>query len=292
MIKSMTGFGRGESEAEGRHIEVEVKAFNHRYCDVVPHLPRTLSVLETRVRNLIRERFSRGRIEVSAQFDDASDAGQKLELDLPLAKEYYSALKTLQESLGIPGEVRLETLTAFREIFARKEVERDLEKEWALLLPALEAALNGLEEMRTQEGIALEKDFSQRLTLVGNMLAEIEQKSPAVLQASRDRLAERVQELSGGVEIDPARLAQEVAFLAERSDITEELVRARSHLARFRAILSQSEPAGRKLDFLLQEMNREVNTIGSKANDAGIAHMVVGIKSELEKLREQVQNIE
>ncbi len=292
MIKSMTGFGRGESEAEGRHIEVEVKAFNHRYCDVVPHLPRTLSVLETRVRNLIRERFSRGRIEVSAQFDDASDAGQKLELDLPLAKEYYSALKTLQESLGIPGEVRLETLTAFREIFARKEVERDLEKEWALLLPALEAALNGLEEMRTQEGIALEKDFSQRLTLVGNMLAEIEQKSPAVLQASRDRLAERVQELSGGVEIDPARLAQEVAFLAERSDITEELVRARSHLARFRAILSQSEPAGRKLDFLLQEMNREVNTIGSKANDAGIAHVVVGIKSELEKLREQVQNIE
>ncbi len=292
MIKSMTGFGRGESEAEGRHIEVEVKAFNHRYCDVVPHLPRTLSVLETRVRNLIRERFSRGRIEVFAQFDDASDAGPKLELDLPLAKEYYSALKTLQESLGIPGEVRLETLTAFREIFARKEVERDLEKEWALLLPALEAALNGLEEMRTQEGIALEKDFSQRLTLVGNMLAEIEQKSPAVLQASRDRLAERVQELSGGVEIDPARLAQEVAFLAERSDITEELVRARSHLARFRAILSQSEPAGRKLDFLLQEMNREVNTIGSKANDAGIAHVVVGIKSELEKLREQVQNIE
>ncbi len=292
MIKSMTGYGRGESQENGQRVEVEVKAFNHRYCDVVPHLPRSLAVLETKVRNLIRERFSRGRIEVFVQFEESAAAGPKLELDLALAREYHEALKTLQESLGIPGEVRLDTLTAFREIFARKEVERDIEKEWALLLPALEAALNGLEEARRQEGGNLEKDFSQRLAAVEKMLADIERRSPAVLAGYRDRLAQRVQELAGGVEIDAARLAQEVAFLAERSDITEELVRARSHLGRFRAFLKQPEPAGRKLEFLLQEMNREVNTIGSKANDADIAQLVVAIKSELEKMREQVQNIE
>ncbi len=292
MIKSMTGYGRGEWQENGKHVEVEAKAFNHRYCDIVPHLPRTLSVLETKVRNLIRDRFSRGRIEVFVQFTETAEAGPKLELDLDLAREYHAALQTLQESLGIPGEVRLDTLTAFREIFARREAERDIEKEWGLLRPALEAALNGLEETRRQEGSNLEKDFSRRLTIVENMLAEIEQRSPAVLQAYRDRLAQRVQELAGGVEIDPARLAQEVALLAERSDITEELVRARSHLARFRAFLKQPEPAGRKLEFLLQEMNRETNTVGSKSNDAEIAHVVIGIKSELEKMREQVQNIE
>ena len=292
MIKSMTGYGRGEWQEGERHVEVEVKSFNHRYLDVSPHLPRRLNSLEAQVRNLIKQRVSRGRVEVSVQTDDSSLVEQKLELDTALAQDYHLALKTLQQELGIPGEIRLETLANFRDIFTRKEVETDLEKEWAFLQIALEAALRNLEQMRRDEGLALRGDFLGRLTAIGEMTREIEKKAPLALEASRDRLAQRVQELSRGIPVDEVRLAQEVAYLAERSDITEELVRIRSHLNQFREMLDDSEPAGRKLEFLLQEVNREANTIGSKASDAGIAQVAVGIKSELEKMREQVQNVE
>jgi uncharacterized protein (TIGR00255 family) len=291
MIKSMTGYGRGEWQGEGRKIEVEIKSVNHRYCDILLRLPRRLSSLETLVRSLIRQRISRGRIEVFTQVDD-SLAEQRLELDLNLAKDYHLALKTLQENLGIPGEVRLETLVAFKEIFSRKEAETNLEKEWTAVRPALEAALDALEAMRLDEGLKLKEDFWGRLETIAKMLQEIEGKAPLALRACYDRLAQRVRELNEGAGIDEARLAQEVAFLAERSDITEELVRIRSHLHQFREMLNSFEPAGRKLEFLLQEINREANTIASKANDAGIAQLSVGIKSELEKMREQVQNVE
>ena len=292
MIKSMTGYGRGEWQEGERRVEVEVKSFNHRYLDISPHLPRRLNSLEAQVRNLIKQRVSRGRVEVSVQTDDSSLVEQKLELDTSLAQDYHLALKTLQQELGIPGEIRLETLANFRDIFTRKEVETDLEKEWASLQIALEAGLRNLEQMRRDEGLALRGDFLGRLTAIGEMTREIEKKAPLALEASRDRLAQRVQELSRGIPVDEVRLAQEVAYLAERSDITEELVRIRSHLNQFREMLDDSEPAGRKLEFLLQEVNREANTIGSKASDAGIAQVAVGIKSELEKMREQVQNVE
>ena len=292
MIKSMTGYGRGEWQGDEKRVEVEVKSFNHRYLDISPHLPRRLNSLETQVRNLIKQRVSRGRLEVSVQSDDSSLVEQKLELDVALAQDYHLALKTLQQELGIPGEIRLETLANFRDIFTRKEVETDLEKEWASLQTALEAALRSLEQMRRDEGLALRGDFLGRLTAVEEMAREIEKKAPLALEACRDRLAERVQELSRGLPVDEARLAQEVAYLAEHSDITEELVRIRSHLNQFREMLDDSEPVGRKLEFLLQEINREANTIGSKASDAGIAQVAVGIKSELEKMREQVQNVE
>jgi uncharacterized protein (TIGR00255 family) len=292
MIKSMTGYGRGEWQEDEKRVEVEVKSFNHRYLDISPHLPRRLNSLEAQVRNLIKQRVSRGRLEVSVQIDDSSLVEQKLELDVALAQDYHLALKTLQQELGIPGEIRLETLANFRDIFTRKEVETDLEKEWASLQTALEAALRSLEQMRRDEGLALRGDFLGRLTAVEEMAREIEKKAPLALEACRDRLAERVQELSRGLPVDEARLAQEVAYLAERSDITEELVRIRSHLNQFREMLDDSEPVGRKLEFLLQEINREANTIGSKVSDAGIAQVAVGIKSELEKMREQVQNVE
>jgi uncharacterized protein (TIGR00255 family) len=292
MIKSMTGYGRGEWQENERRVEVEVKSFNHRYLDISPHLPRRLNSLETQVRNLVKQRVSRGRVEVSVQIDDSSLVEQRLELDLALAKDYHLALKTLQQDLGIPGEIRLETLANFRDIFSRKEVETDLEKEWASVLVALEAALSSLEQMRRDEGLALREDFLSRLKAIEEMAREIEKKAPLALKACRDRLAERVQELSGGLPVDESRLAQEVAYLAERSDITEELVRIRSHLNQFREMLDDPEPAGRKMEFLLQEINREANTIGAKASDAGIAQVAVGIKSELEKMREQVQNVE
>jgi len=271
---------------------VEIRAVNHRYCDISIRLPRRLNPLETQARNLLRQRLSRGRIEVFVQLDESSLPEQKLELDLPLARDIYLALKTLQENLGIPGEVRLETMAGFRDIFGRKETELNLEKEWECLRAALEGALSSLEAMRGEEGLKLREDFLARLTAIEEMVRQIEGKAPLALRACRDRLAQRVQELTGGLQIDETRLAQEVAFLAERSDITEELVRIRSHLAQFRDLLGRPEPAGRKLDFLLQEINREANTIGSKANDAAISHVVVEIKSELEKVREQIQNVE
>ena len=292
MIKSMTGYGRGEWQEGERRVEVEVKSFNHRYLDISPHLPRRLNSLEAQVRNLIKQLVSRGRVEVSVQTDDSSRVEQKLELDIALARDYHLALKTLQQELGILGEIRLETLANFRDIFSRKEVETDLEKEWASLQVALEAALRSLEQMRRDEGLALRGDFLGRLTSIEEMAGKIEKKAPLALEACRDRLAQRVQELSRGIPVDEVRLAQEVAYLAERSDITEELVRIRSHLNQFREMLDDSEPVGRKLEFLLQEINREANTIGSKASDAGIAQEAMEIKSELEKMREQVQNVE
>ncbi len=293
MIKSMTGYGRGEWQDDGKKVEVEVKSFNHRYCDVSLRLPRRLNPLETQARNLIRQRISRGRIEVSVQIDESVNPQQKLELDLNLAKDYYRALKSLQENLGIPGEVRLEMLSSFRDIFTRKEVETDLEKEWESLQPALEDALRGLEAMRAEEGAKLREDFLGRLEAVSGMVREIEEKAPFSLQACRERLSQRVHELTEGMGgMDENRLAQEVAFLAERCDITEEFVRIRSHLDQFREMLNSSDPVGRKLEFMLQEIGREANTIGSKSIDAGIAQISVGIKSELEKLREQVQNVE
>jgi uncharacterized protein (TIGR00255 family) len=292
MIKSMTGYGRGEWQGEGKKLEVEIKSVNHRYCDISLRLPRKLNPLETQGRNFLRQRISRGRIEVFVQVDESALAEQKLELDLKVARDYFLGLKALQENLGIPGEVRLETLAGFRDIFIRKETEPDLKKEWECLQAALEGALAGLEAMRRDEGLKLKEDFLARLSALEKMIREIEDQAPLALKASRDRLAQRVQELSGGLGIDENRLAQEVAFLAERSDITEELVRLRSHLNQYREMLNSPEPAGRKLEFLLQEINREANTIGSKANDAGISHVVVEMKSELEKIREQVQNVE
>ena len=291
-MKSMTGYGRGEWQGEGTRVEVEVKSFNHRYCDVFPHLPRRLNSLEGQIRSLIKQRVSRGRIEIFVQSDNASLMDQKLELDLNLARDFHLALKALQENLAIPGEIRLETLANFKEIFNRKEVETDLEKEWAGIQVALEGALSGWEGMRREEGLVLRQDFLHRLKTVEEMLQGIEEKAPLALHACRERLAQRVQELSGGIAVDEARLAQEVAYLAERSDISEELVRIRSHINQFREMLDRSEPMGRKLEFILQEINREANTIGSKANDAGVAQLAVGIKAELEKIREQVQNVE
>ena len=292
MMKSMTGFGRGEYQGEGVHVEVEVKSFNHRYCDVFPHLPRRLNSLEGQIRTLVKQRVSRGRIEIAVQSDLASLADQKLELDMNLARDLHLALKALQENLTLPGEIRLETMANFKEIFSRKEVEMDVEKEWAAIQVALEGALNGLESMRREEGAVLHRDFGQRLKTVEEIVGAIEEKAPLALQACRERLAQRVKELSGGIAVDEGRLAQEVAYLAERSDISEELVRIRSHIHQFREMLDRAEPMGRKLEFILQEINREANTIGSKANDAGVAQRTVDIKAELEKMREQVQNVE
>jgi uncharacterized protein (TIGR00255 family) len=292
MIKSMTGYGRGEWKDEDRQVEVEIKSFNHRYCDVQIHLPRRLNSLEGQVRQLVKQRVSRGRIEVFVQMSDAALAEQKLEVDLELAKDYLLGLRTLQEKLGIPGEITLETFINFREIFTRQEVEANLEKEWTILQAAIEEALSSLDRMRQEEGNILAQDFQQRLQTVAEFVRRIEERAPLALQNYQQHLRQKVQEFCPEEQVDEARLAQEIAYLAERSDISEELVRMKSHLHQFREMLGRAEPMGRKLEFILQEINREANTIAAKASDAETAQLVVEIKSELEKMREQVQNVE
>ncbi len=288
----MTGYGRGKWEEGSKRIEVEMKSFNHRYLDVFPHLPRRLNPLEGQVRSFIKQRLSRGRIDVYVQINESSEAQQRLELDWPFVQEVHLALKALQERFNLPGEIRLETLAGFKEIFTKKEVEPDLEKEWIEVQAALEEALAALEAMRSTEGNVLTEDLTRRLDLIAKTAEAVRERAPAVLAAVRDRLGQRVKELVGGMELDEGRLAQEVAYLAERSDITEELVRIHSHLTQFRDLLKSEEPVGRKMEFLLQEVNREVNTIAAKANDAQISQMATGMKSEVEKIREQIQNVE
>ncbi len=213
-------------------------------------------------------------------------------MDLDLAKDYLLGLRALQEKLSLPGEINLETFVNFREIFTRKEVEPNLEKEWAILQAAVEGALISLDKMRQEEGALLAQDFHQRLQVVEEFVRHIEERAPLALKAYHQRLRQKVQEICPGGQIDEARLAQEIAYLAERSDISEELVRMKSHLHQFREMLGRSAPMGRKLEFILQEINREANTIAAKASDAETAQLVVEIKSELEKMREQLQNVE
>ncbi len=288
----MTGFGRGEAMGRGRAFTVEVQSVNHRFLEVRCRVPKRLSGLEPRIQQAIQERFSRGHFEVLVLDKDLDGRGRTLKVDVPLATQYVDALRTLQQALGLPGQVTLEMLTAQRDLIAVEESAESLDESWGELSPALAKALDALAEMRRREGEALAANLRAHLDEVEATLARIVERAPDLVRAQRDRLRERVAELLDGRLPDPARLEQEVALLAERSDVAEECDRLCSHLAQFRAALGQPGPQGRRLDFLLQEMNREANTIGSKSADAPLAHDVVRLKTSIERLREQVQNLE
>lgn len=288
----MTGFGRGESAGGGRVFTVEVQSVNHRFLEVRCRVPKRLAGLEPRIQQAIQQRFSRGHFEVLVLDKDLDGRGRTLKVDLPLAVQYVEALKTLQQALGLSGEVTLDMLTAQRDLIAVEESVESLDESWAEIRPALEKALDALAEMRRLEGEALVASLERHLEDVEAVLRGIVERAPEIVRSQRDRLRERVMELLNGRLPDPARLEQEVALLAERGDVDEECDRLQSHLGQFRATLGHPGPQGRRLDFLLQEMNREANTIGSKSADATLAHLVVGLKTSIERLREQVQNLE
>jgi uncharacterized protein (TIGR00255 family) len=250
--------------------------------------------MESQIRKSVSGRFSRGRFEIIVQsdFDIEENQGRGFELNLPLAQEYYSVLRELKDRLHLSEEISLSLLAGIRDIIVVKDIELNREGGEKAFNEAFNNALNSLERMRESEGEVLYKDFLVRLNTIEKLIDSIRVRSPQVLVFYRDRLVRRIKELGEVFEVDPQRLNQEIAFLAERSDITEELVRIKSHLEQFEMIMEIDDPVGRKLDFLLQEINREVNTIASKANDADISQKVVEIKSELEKIREQIQNIE
>ncbi len=294
MIKSMTGFGKAEAESVGKKLTVEMKSLNHRYLEISLRTPSMLSPYEIDIKRKIGEQFTRGRIEVSIRVDDGEDVeteGQ-LALNLPKVRYYYALMTQLKTELNLPDEITLSMMAGLRDIFMPKDAEEAPAVPWADLENVLLKAMATLTEMRQREGDALKMDLLARIGAVKEHLDGISSRSPVVVLEYRKRLTDRIKELTNGVVIDEARLCQEIAIMAEKSDITEEIVRMESHMGQFGDLLNTGDGIGRKVDFLIQEMNREVNTIGSKSGDAEIARYVIEMKSELARLREQVQNIE
>jgi uncharacterized protein (TIGR00255 family) len=294
MVRSMTGYGRAEAILDGQKYTVEIKSLNHRFLEISLRLPASLSALEMEIKKKIGEPLLRGKIDVSIRRDVQSSAenGQYLALNLPLAQNYFNLLMQLKQSLNLQDDIRLEMIAGQKDVFQMAELPQDDSALWQGLATVLEEALAGMVEMRRREGEILFRDLSARLDLMAQLLSRIEAKAPQVVLEYQKRLTDRVRELTSGLVVDEGRLSQEVAFFAEKSDITEEIVRLRSHLGQFLEMLDSEEAIGRKVDFLIQEMNREVNTIGAKSSDADISKQVIEIKSELAKLREQVQNLE
>lgn len=294
MIKSMTGYGKAEAVLAGRKFTIEMKSVNHRFLEISLRLPGMFLPFEGEIKKRIGEQFSRGRIEATLRADgdgNAENAG-RFTLNLPLIRNYHALLGQMKEDLNLRGEITLEVMAGFRDAFIPVETSQDPAALWEGLSKILAAAMRALIEMREKEGGSLKSDLVDRLNRIADCLEGIDRRVPQVVLDYQKRLGDRVRELTGGLAVDEARLLQEVAIMAERSDITEEIVRFRSHIDQFNDLLAGEDAAGRKIDFLIQEMGREINTIGSKSGDAEISRGVIEIKSELAKLREQVQNIE
>jgi uncharacterized protein (TIGR00255 family) len=293
MITSMTGYASAAATRGSVTVTVELRTYNSRALDLALRLPSGYADLEERVRAAIAAALTRGRVETRVQVEDTSEAAGAVEPDLARARAVFAALERLRTELGVPGTVSLDLLVGAGGLLKTVQPKPDIEAVGALVEGALAQGLKALNEMRATEGRALARDLDMRLGLVEEALASIRGRSADLVLHYQDRLKERIAALTQGlVSIDPTRIAQEAAFLADRSDISEEVVRAESHLQQFRAIMDGPAPAGRKLNFLLQELNREFNTMGSKISNAPAAHVVVDVKTELEKIREQIQNVE
>jgi len=292
MIKSMTGYGRVDTLCGGRSIVVEAKSVNHRFLEISLRTPVVLNPLEMEFKKKIGERFKRGRIDVTIRLEGEGADTSRLNLNMEVARDYFDVLSRLKNELDIQEPISLKSLISFRDIFT-PPAETQLDADFLNHVgQTLQEALTLLVNMRQDEGIALFSDMQMRLRAIQETMATIQSRAPQVVLEYQKRLSERIKELTAGLEIDAGRLAQEVAIMADRCDITEEIVRMQSHIAQFETLLQSDDAEGRKIDFLLQEMNREINTIGSKGNDAEIAKQVIEVKSELGKLREQAQNIE
>ena len=293
MIKSMTGYGKAErSVGDGRTLAVEIRSVNHRYGEITIRLPRHFYPFEQEVKKTVAERLKRGKIEVFIQEDNSGTALTVPTLNLTLARGYLEAFRTLKGELNLDGDPGLALIASQRDVFTMKEEPTTEDLLHDALMATVRHAVAVHEEMRRREGATLLEDFLNRRANLTRLLEQVEKRAPTVVTEHAARLRERLRQLLGENPLDETRLLQEVAIMADRSDISEEIVRFMSHLQQFDEALTSGEPVGRKMDFLLQEMNREVNTIGSKANDTLLASQVVELKAELEKIREQVQNVE
>jgi len=290
--RSMTGFGRGEASDADQTWTVEIRTVNHRFLDQRVVLPRAYGALEERVKKTVATGQDRGRVEVSLSLAGSGSAVPRLTVDMDLARQYHDCLQQLGEEFGLGGRIQLADMIDQRDIISLQEQSPDLDQEWPLVQQAVLAALAECRDMREQEGQALKQDLLDRLDHFTAIVKDIETGIPQVLKLRQEELKNRVMKMLDGMDIDPMRLAQETAIMADKADVTEEVVRLASHISQFRSFLNSDEPVGRRLDFLLQEFLREVNTLASKISNAAIAHLGVEMKNEIEKLREQVQNIE
>ncbi len=291
MLKSMTGFGRSELTIDSFTVNAQIRSVNHRYMDCSIRIPRCYNFLEEKIRQRTAEYISRGKIEVAITIKEQEGDDKVITLNRALAENYINVLKELS-ALGIEDDIRVSTVSRYNDIFNVEYKEIDEDKMFEIISTALTAALEDFNNMRAQEGARLENSILSHLDTISNELAKIEERSPQTVREYRENLEAKIRELIADTAVDENRLITETAIFADKVAIDEETVRLRSHMKAFKAAIKSDKPIGKKLDFIIQEMNRETNTIGSKANDIEIAAIVVEIKSEIEKIREQIQNIE
>ncbi|MEI6131775.1 MAG: YicC/YloC family endoribonuclease [Bacillota bacterium] len=293
MPHSMTGYGKGEINQNGKEFVLEIKSVNSRYCDMYIKLPRNINAFEEKIRATVSKRISRGKLDIFVNYVDRSEGSKEVILDKPLAKAYLKALEGIRDEFFLKDDISASLISRFPDVLSVDKSEDDMESLWIMLAKALDEALTGLTQMRLREGKELKDDLLMRGNRIIKLLDEIVGRSPGVIDEYKIKLRARIEELlDGRTIVDESRIAMEIAMFADKCAIDEEVVRLKSHMTQMREILEIKEPAGRKLDFLVQEMNREANTIGSKSNDIVITKNMLEIKSEIEKIREQVQNIE
>jgi len=293
MIKSMTAFAAVENSVDELTITTEIRSYNSRQLDIFLRIPPAYQTLEDKIKLLIADRLTRGRVEIRVQIDDGSETASGLEVDFSRAKALFSAFTELKSEFDFKDEITLGMLIGAGGLIKTVEKVQKEDIVWPVLNKCIQLALDDLESMRQKEGDFIAEDFGRRLSFINGCLEQIHKKSKGLLAHYQERLKERIAQLTQNiVELDPARIAQEAAFFADRTDVTEEIVRAKSHMNQFEQIMNAAEPAGKKLNFLLQELNREFNTMGSKICNADVAHLIIDAKSELEKIREQIQNVE
>lgn len=292
MIKSMTGFGRGHRVLNGRDITVEIRAVNHRYYEFSARIPRSLGYIEEKLKSMLQGRISRGKVEVSVLVCNTEAADEKITINKEIVKEYVDALRSVREEFSLTDDLSLSNILRIPDAFTVVKTETDEEQLWQDIKSAADEALEHFISMREAEGERMKQDVASRLDRIEQWVGIIEQRSPVIVEEYRKRLYDKMCEVLNSTNIDESRILTEAGIFSEKTAVDEETVRLRSHIAQFRTMLESGEPVGRKLDFLVQEMNRETNTIGSKVQDIEVTRIVVDQKSEIEKIREQIQNIE
>ena len=292
MVKSMTGYGRCEETVGGRRITVELKSVNHKYFEFLPRVTRGYGFLEDKLKSYVQSRVARGKIDLFLSIETLEDADVVVSVNHSLAAGYIAALREITERYKLPDTVTVNSLSRYSDIFSVHKAPEDEEAIWAAVRPVAEKAVDAFIAMRETEGSRLYEDVMARAAVILELVGKIEARSPETVKAYRERLEMKLREVLSDTAIDEQRILTEAAIFADKVAVAEETVRLRSHFEQLKSLLGAEEPSGRKMDFLVQEMNRETNTIGSKASDSQIAYMVVDIKAEIEKIREQIQNIE
>lgn len=293
MVYSMTGYGRSEQEAEGHKVYMEIKAVNHRYCDIVLKLPKKMAMFEEKIKSYIKDHVQRGRVEVYMSFEEQKGDDYIITPNHAVLDQYMNALQEIQSRYDIQRSPDLSLLTRFQDVFSIEMKPVDEDFVWQLIQGALKESMASLMDMRQVEGRKLLEDINFRIGEIKEILVALEKIAPEIILSHKDKMRQRIQDLLGEeIVLDEVRLAQEVAYFSDKTNITEELVRLDSHLDQLKKIFEEERAIGRKLDFLLQEINREINTIGSKSPDVDISNYVIELKSAFEKIREQIQNIE